>query len=436
MQVTKKDLDKSQIELLVELSVEEFAPYIEKGAKKVAEEVKIEGFRPGKAPYEVLKQKIGEMTIIEEAAHIAIHKTIDEIVEKNTLGRQAVGQPQVNVTKLVPNNPFEYKVIISLLPTVALGKYKDLNLKAEEAKITEPELAKALEDLREMRAKEIIADKAAEIGDKVAVDIRMSIDKVPLEDGSHKDLAVILGKDYFVPGFDKKLVGAKKDDTRNFELPYPDDYHQKNLAGKLVEFEVKVKEVYQREMPALNDELASFFQLKNLAELKKGLEESLLHEKKHHLDLKNESELITKIVEDTKFSDLPEIIVESELKNMLAELEQSIVRQGGKFEDYLQHLKKDRAALMLDLAPNAVKRVKSALVIRELAVVEKISPTEADLDKKIIELKKQYAGNQEVMKMMDEPGYKSYLQNVLTNEEVIKKLKEWNYAGPSAKQKS
>jgi trigger factor len=436
MQVSKKDLGKSQVELIVELSLEELTPYIEQGAKKIASEVKIEGFRPGKVPYDILKQKIGEMTILEEAAHLAIHKTIDEAVEKNTIGLHPVGQPQVNITKLAPNNPLEYKVIVSLLPTIALGKYKDLKLKVEEAKIDDKEVDKALTDLREMRAQEVVADKVAEVGDKVAVDIQMSIDKVPLEDGSHKNLAVILGKDYFVPGFDKKLVGAKKDEVRSFELPYPDDHHQKNLAGKLVEFVVTVKEVYQREIPPLDDSLAAFFQLKDLAELKKNLAESLLHEKKHQVELRNESELISKIVEDAKFGDLPDVIVESELKNMLAELEESVVRQGGKFEDYLAHIKKDREALKLDLAPNAIKRVKSALVIRELAIIEKIAPTEQELADKIAELKKQYADKPEILKMIGEHGYKHYLENVLTNEQVIKKLKDWNYAPISAKQKS
>jgi len=433
MQVIKKDLEKSQIELTVELSNEEFAPYIEKGAAKVSKEVKIEGFRPGKVPFDVLKQKIGEMTILEEAANLAIHKTIDEAIEKNTMGRQAIGQPQVNVTKLAPNNPLEYKIIVSILPEIALGKYKGLNIKPEEAKLEEKELDKAMNDLREMRAAEVIADREVKMGDKAVVDIKMFLDKVPLEDGEHKELGLLLGKDYFVPGFDKKLVGMKKNETRKFELPYPDDHHQKNLAGKLVEFEVNVKEVYDRVLPELNDEFAGFFQLKNMEELKKNLEASLLHEKKHHADLKNESELLAKIIEDTKFGDMPEEIIQNELKNMLAELEQSVVRQGGKFEDYLSSIKKDRGALMLEMAPNAVKRVKSALVIRELAVIEKIAPTEHEIHEKIDELKKQYANNKEVMKMLAEDGYHHYLNNILTNEKVIAKLKEWNYASTGAK---
>ncbi len=436
MQVNKKDLEKSQIELTIELSPEEFAPYITKGAEKVAAEVKIEGFRKGKVPLDILKQKIGEMTILEEAANIAVHKTVDEAIEKNTMERQAIGQPQVNITKLAPNNPFEYKVIVSILPTIAVGKYKDLNLKVEEVKIDDKEIEKSLHDLQEMRAQETMVEREAKETDKVTVDIKMSLDKVPLEDGDHKELAIIIGKNYFVPGFDKKIIGAKQGEERNFELAYPDDYHQKNIAGKMVEFAVKVKNVYERKLPELNDEFAAFFQLKDMAELKKNLTESILHEKKHNVDLRNESELISKIVEDTKFGELPDAIIESESRNMLMELEQSVTRQGGKFEDYLGHLKKTKDQLILELLPNAVKRVKSALVIRELAIVEKISPSHEDIHKKIDELEEQYKGNQDIIKMIHEPGYHNYLNNILTNEKVIAKLKEWNYAPIGDKQKS
>ena len=435
MQVNIKDLEKSQRELTVELSVAEFAPYLEKGAQKVAEQVKIEGFRPGKVPYEVLKQKIGEMTILEEAAHLAIHKTIDEVINQQTLDRQAVGQPQVNVTKLAPGNPLEYKVVLALLPTIALGEYKNLAIKVEAVKIDETEVAKSLEGLREMRAQEALVDRPAQSGDKITVDVSLFLDKVPLEDGQHKDLAVMLGKDYFVPGFDDKLLGAKKGDERTFSLPYPDKHHQKNLAGKLVDFVVQVKAVYSRELPALDDKLAEFFQLHNLAELQENLRVSLLHEKQHHADMKNENEMLGRIVEQAKFGDLPEVIIESEANNLLSELEQNIVRQGGKFTDYLSHLKKTRDELKLELTPNAIKRVKTALALRELAVIEKIQPTEAELDSKLAELNKKHEKNKEVMDMLAAPNYRQYLNNVLTNEKVINQLKDWNYAHTSGQQK-
>ncbi|MBN2854356.1 trigger factor [Patescibacteria group bacterium] len=438
MQVNKKDLEKSQVELTVELSAEEFAPYIEKGAKKLAEKVKIEGFRPGKAPLEVLKAKVGEMSILEEAAQLAVNKTLDDVLAERINEIKAVGQPNVNISKLAPNNPFEYKVTLSVLPEIELGKYKDLGLKAEEAKVEEKELDKILNDLREMRAKEVLAekDKAIEKGDKVIVDIKLFDGKVPLEEGVHNDLALLTGKNYFVPGFDEKIIGAKNEEELKFQLPYPEDHHQKNLAGKMINFEVKIKSVFKRELPELNDEFAKGFRVENLEALRNDLRENVLQEKKREIDLKNESEMIAKILEGTKIGDLPEILIESESRNIMSELEQSVLRQGGKFEDYLNHLKKTKDELRLEMLPNAVKRVKSSLLIREIAVAEKIDASDKEIEEKISELKEQYKGNEEVQKMIQEHHYKHYLKNILTNEKVLAKLKEWNYASTGAKQKS
>lgn len=436
MKVDKKFLEKSQLEISVELSPEEFVPYIEKGAQKVAEQIKIEGFRPGKAPLEVVKQKVGEMAILEEAAHIAIIKTVDKIVAEETAGRQAVGQPNVNITKLAPNNPLEYKITLSLIPEITLGKYKDLNLKVEEATIEEKELDRALNELREMRASEKVIDRVIQETDKVIIDIHLKLDKVPVEDGHHHDLTILMGKDYFLPGFDKNLLGLKKGEIKEFDLVYPKDHHQKHLAGKKVDFEVKIKEVYERNLPTLNEELAQAFGLKTLDELKNNLKESLLQEKRKNVDLKNESLLISKIAEDTKFSDFPDVLLESEANNLMAELEQSVIRQGGKFDDYLNHLKKTKDELKLEMMPNAVKRVKAALIIREIAVIEKIFPNEEEINNKLSELKTQYVNNQEITKMLQEPGYVNYLQNILTNEKVIAQLKKWNYANTGSEQKS
>jgi trigger factor len=436
MKVTKKELEKSQIEITIELSSQEFAPYIEKGAEKVSSQVKIEGFRSGKVPYEVLKQKIGEMTILEEAAHIAIMKTVDDIVEKETAPRQPVGQPSVNITKIAPGNPLEYKVTLSLLPTIEIGDYKGLKLKPEEVKIEKKDLEQALNDLREARAQEKLVDREIKDGDKAMVDVELFLSKVPVEDGNHKNLPIKVGKDYFVSGFDKNLLGLKKGDTKEFSLVYPEKHHRQNLAGKKVDFKIKVNDVYEIVVPELDDKFATQFQLKTLDELKKALEENLLNEKKRKAELKNESEMISKIVDKTKFGDFPDVLVENEANNLMAELEESIVRQGGKFDDYLKHLKKTRNELMLEMMPNAIKRVKAALIIREIAVREKIAPSEKEIADKIEQLKAQYTGQEKIMKMFEEAGYKSYLKNILTNEKVIEKLKEWNYANSGDQQKS
>ena len=157
MKITKKDLGKSQIEVTVELTVEEFEPYVLRGAQKVSEEVKIEGFRPGKAPYDIVKNTVGEMTILEEGARLAIDKTLDKAIKENIIG-QLVGQPQVNITKLAPNNPLEYKVVVTLLPEIKLGNYKDLKIKEAAVAAKDEEVEKLISELREMRANEAITD--------------------------------------------------------------------------------------------------------------------------------------------------------------------------------------------------------------------------------------------------------------------------------------
>ncbi|MCK4553575.1 trigger factor, partial [Candidatus Parcubacteria bacterium] len=253
MNVQKKDLAKSQIELTIELSVKEFEPYIKNGAEKISRDLKIKGFRPGKIPYEVLKQKISEMTILEEAARIAINKTLEQVIRDHITG-QPIGQPQVNITKLAPNNPMEYKVVMALLPEVILADYKNVKVKQEKAEVKDEEVDKMIKQLQEMRVKETIANREVKDGDKVIVDIEMFLDKVPVEGGQGKNTGIVVGKGYIVPGFGKKLIGAKKNDVREFSLPYPKEHHQQNLAGKLVEFRVKIKEVYQRELPEINQE--------------------------------------------------------------------------------------------------------------------------------------------------------------------------------------
>lgn len=436
MKITKKDLEKSQAELTVILSVEEFTPYIDKGAKKLSETVKVEGFRPGKAPFEVLKQQVGEMAILEEAANIAIRKTIDEALEKNLDGKQSVGQPKVEITKLAPGNELEYKITTALMPELTLGKYKDLKIKEVEVKVEDSEIEKSIAELQEMRAQETLSEEPIAKQNRVVADVEMFLDKVPLEGGQTKDLSVVLGKNYFVPGFDEKLLGAKTDEELNFTLAFPEKHHQKNLAGKNVDFKVKVKSVYKRELPEINDDLATGFRFKDLADLKNALKENIEADKKRQGANRMEVEMLDKIIDDTKFGEIPEAMIDSETHFMIHEIEDDLKHQGGNLEDYLTHLGKNRADFVLELVPSALKRVKAALVMKKVAEVENINPSEEEISDKIAELKERNPENQELKKMADEPSYRRYVGNVLQNGEVVKRLKEWNYAGASDQQKS
>jgi len=425
MKIEKKDLGKSQFELVVEMSYDELKPYYDQGAKKVSQEVKIDGFRPGNVPIEVLRQKIGDMTILEEAANIAIHKSIDNIFKDN-IEREIVGQPKVEITKLAPENPLEFKIVVAVLPEIKLGEYRDLKIKKKKVEIADAEIEKILNDLREMRVKEILSDGEIKDGGKVLIDIAMFLDKVPVEGGQGKDAAIIIGKDYIVPGFDKKIIGAKKGDVREFELPYPEDFHMKNLAGKMVDFRVTVKEVYTRELPALDDDFAAAFGLKKFADFKDNVKKSVESQKEKEADQILEKEIIEKILEKTRVNDIPELLIEHESHNMVHELEHTIEEQGGKFEDYLASIKKTHDQMILELLPEAVKRVKASLLIREIATKENIKVSDEEVEKHLEEMKKHYHDNQEILAKLRSPEYFNYVYNVFASKKVVDKLIEWN----------
>lgn len=431
MNVIRKDLEKGQIELKVELSIEEMSPLMEKGAESLSKEIKIEGFRPGKVPFNVLKQKVGELAIMEEAVKISLNKNIYKIIDENIKDKEVVGQPEVEITKLAPGNQAEYKIKVFVLPEVKLGKYKDLGLKENKVVVEEKEIEKIINDLLEMRAKEVISDKAIEKGDKVIASVNLFIDKVPIEDGQNPEVTILTGKNYFVDGFDKNIIGLKKGDKKEFNLVYPEKHYNKNLAGKLVDFKVEIKEVYQRQLPELNDDLAKIFQFKNVSDLKENIKKTIEIQKKREEDQKTEINLLEKIVDDSKFSDIPENLIKNEANLMMHEMEHGLVSQGGNFADYLKSINKTQDQLMLEILPNATKRVKSALILKEIAKEEKITVSESEMNKEIEVLKKKYEKNLEAIKNIDSSHYKTYLENSLINQKTIDFLKKSNISNGS-----
>jgi len=431
MNVIRKDLEKGQIELKVELSIEEMSPLMEKGAESLSKEIKIEGFRPGKVPFNVLKQKVGELAIMEEAVKISLNKNIYKIIDENIKDKEVVGQPEVEITKLASGNQAEYKIKVFVLPEVKLGKYKDLGLKENNVVVEEKEIEKIINDLLEMRAKEVISDKAIEKGDKVIASVNLFIDKVPIEDGQNPEVTILTGKNYFVDGFDKNIIGLKKGDKKEFNLVYPEKHYNKNLAGKLVDFKVEIKEVYQRQLPELNDDLAKIFQFKNVSDLKENIKKTIEIQKKREEDQKTEINLLEKIVDDSKFSDIPENLIKNEANLMMHEMEHGLVSQGGNFADYLKSINKTQDQLMLEILPNATKRVKSALILKEIAKEEKITVSESEMNKEIEVLKKKYEKNLEAIKNIDSSHYKAYLENSLINQKTIDFLKKSNISNGS-----
>jgi len=417
MKIDKKDLEKKQIELKIEVSLEEIKPHLDRATTKLAQQTKIPGFRPGKAPYDLVKAKVGEMNIWQEALEGIINESFYNAVTKEKI--ETIGQPEIKVEKLAPGNPVVYTAIVSLLPEVTLGEWQNKELKKKEVKAEEDDIKKTLEQLTNMRVEEKLVERVANQGDKVEVDFEASINKVVIEGGKSSKHPIILGQGQMIPGFEEKIVGTKAGDELNFDLKFPDKYFQENLAGKLTNFKVKVLGIYERNMPEVNDDFAKGIGFETKEALLKQLEENIVKEKKQKEQQRIEKEAIETVVSAAKIEALPETLIKSEVHKMTHELQHNIQQQGMEMAGYLKSIKKTQEDLEKDFRPQAMERVNAALVLRKLAETEKIKVEAKEVDD---ELKKQevgYQGNEQALKDLKTPHYRQYLANALTNRKII-----------------
>ncbi len=422
MKIDYKDLSRAQAEIVIELSPQEYEPYLKKAAFIISENVKISGFRPGKAPYDVIRAQVGEGRIWEEALEHAVKKTLFSAFKEK--GLLTVGAPKIEIVTLVPGNPVVYKAVVNLLPVVKKLTLDITKVARKKISVGQDELDRSLHDLQKLRSKEKIVLREVRIGDKVDVDFKIFLDNVPLEGGDGKKIPVVVGENKFIPGFEEKLIGEKAGDEKEFQLTFPKDYYQKNIAGKPVDFKIKILSVYEIELPKLDDEFAKGFHFDTFEALKKQISDNLLLQMRSKEEKRIEDSIIYALVEKNKFSDIPDILIQSESQSMLGELERGIQEDGLNFEDYLTHIKKTRDELLLDFIPTAIQRIKIVIVLREIAKQYNISATEEEVQKNIQE----ESLKQTISKSSHETGNNQqlieYTRNALTSKKILGFLKE------------
>ncbi|KKU71413.1 MAG: Trigger factor [Parcubacteria group bacterium GW2011_GWA2_47_26] len=429
MNFTTKQLPKSTIEITVELSPEEMQGDLQKAALRLSQETTVPGFRPGKAPYDEVMSRFGAARIWEEAAQSAVPRIFTQIVKQD--GLETIGSPAIDVVKLAPDNPFVFKATVAVLPRITLGDYATIKLEQKPMEIKDTQVDKVIGDLRKMQTKE--AAVAREIGrtDKALVDMSMSLDSVPLEGGATKDHAIYMDEEYYIPGLKEQLIGLKKGDAKEFQLQFPKEHYQKMIAGKDVDFKITVKDVFELQRPPLDDEFAKKLGPVDIAGLRVLIQKNLQAEAEQKEAERQEIELLEKVLERTKFSDIPELLVNEETIKMLHEFEENVARQGMDFTEYLKKIGKTRDELRLDFAPEAVKRVKVALAARQIAQEKNITIDDSDVAAEVtrmLELYKDQPGMQEQIKS---EAAREYLRGVLRNRKVIKWLRD--NLEPSAK---
>jgi len=418
-----KKLPKSQVEIQISVPAAAFQKFIDAAAEEFSKDLKIDGFRSGKAPRNVVEQKVGAEKILAHGAERAIKKTYVDEVTRNKI--DTIGEPKITITKIAAGNDLEYKAVAAVMPEIKLSNYRKSAKtvkKSVAGKATDDQIQKELETIQKSRAKLVTVSRVAKTNDRVEIDFEVTVAGKLIEGGTAKNHPLTIGENYFIPGFEDKLVGMKETDEKEFELAFPKDYHQKELAGKPAKFKVKMILVQKKELPKIDDEFAkSLGNFENLAAFKKNLAEGVEMEQKTKNEEKWRAEAIGKIAAESQI-DLPDILVDQELEKMMAEFEQNIATMGLQLETYLENIKKTKSEITKGWQETAEKRVRAALVLKEIAKAEEIDVPSGEVEEEMNKVLAYYKSVGNMEKNIDMERLYIYAKGILANEKVFKLL--------------
>lgn len=418
-------LPKGALEIRVELMPDEVQPYLEESATRLSQSTKIPGFRPGRASYAEVEKRVGAMKILEEALEQIVRRTYVEILLAEKL--ETLGAPSVSVQKMAPGNPLEFTLTVNLLPGVTkLADYKSLRVEKKPVTVTDAEVERVVRDLQKMRAAEVRSTKPAGATDHVVLDLVISKDGTPIEGGVAKDHHVLMDEPYYIPGLTDELRGLKEGDEKSFTLSFPAEHYQKMLAGKPAQFSVKMKEIYERAIPTLDDAFAKSIGKPTMDEVRSQIRINLLEEKTAAENERVERALLDQIIAGSQFEDIPDLLVNEEINRMRQELEASVASRGFEWAKYLEHIKKTEAQLKLDFAPQALRRIKATLAIREIVNRENIAASDEEINQELDRAAALYADDKDAREHIYSPAYRDQTSMVLRNRKAMERLKELN----------
>ncbi|MBR3204147.1 trigger factor [Candidatus Saccharibacteria bacterium] len=417
MKVKSKKLSDTRVEIKVTLEKEDLEKAKEKAILRLSKEVKLEGFRKGKAPKNLVEKAINPNDLNNETIDIAVRTTVPLAFQEAEKSPLVV--PSVNVTKYVPGETAEYTATADILPEVKLGDYKNLKVKKEENKVEKEEIEEIVKNVQKAYAEKKAEKKKAEDGDEVIIDFIGKKNGEPFKGGTAKDYKLVLGSKTFIPGFEEGIVGKEPGDKFELKLTFPKDYGEKSLAGEKTVFEVLLKQVNKIILPELNDDFAKKCgPFKNMGELRADIEKNLKAQNEHKINEKFKDDLVEELVKKSTVS-APDILISDQLRMIKGDMERNAATSGLTFEKYLEMNQMSEKEWEKQSKEIAEKRVKASLVLQVLAGEEKISVSDEEVLAKIAELRDVYKKSPEALKNLKDPRVKMDIKNRMTVEKTL-----------------
>lgn len=401
MNVTTEKIENHKVVLTIEVPAEELDKGIKAACKSLANRVNIPGFRKGKAPRRILEMNIGKEAILDEAFDRVAQKAFDEALKQENL--DPVDRPQVDIVTLEEGKNVVFKATITPVPEVTLGKYKGLKVAKDAVEVKDEQVEEQVKNILNHHAKMVDAEEGATVAndDFITLDFKGEVDGVAFAGGEGKDYPLQIGSHSFIDTFEDQLVGLKVGEEKDVNVTFPEEYHAKDLAGKAAVFHCKINSIKHKEMPELTDEFVkASTSYESIEDMKAKLRENIEKNAQREADTKHRNEIL-KQATDNITVDIPEVMVENRVSNMIQELSVNLENQGMNLDAYLKYANMDMAKLREQYKESAAIAVKTDLMLDAVAKAEDIKVENADINAEIALLAATYGTTpQEVSKII------------------------------------
>lgn len=390
-------LEGSIGELTAEFSGAEWTDAQKAAFNKIAKTVRLDGFRPGKAPAALLKKRIPTAQVLQEALDTVLSKNYMTLLTENNV--EPIAQPELTVESM-DEEKVSIKLKITVRPEVTLGEYKNLDIKKAAVRVTQKEIQARIDELRNEYA--VLEDKegAVENGDTAVIDFEGFLDGVAFEGGKGENHPLEIGSGSFIPGFEEQIIGMNVNETKDINVTFPEEYQAEDLAGKEVVFKVTVHEIKTKILPEVDDELAKDINIEGV-ETVKDLEAHVKSELKAQKTQKAEndySEAVFKKVIENSTVEVPDVMVEQEMQGMLQEIVGNLQQQGLDFETFKAITGKSTEDIKEEIKGQAKERVQLNLILAEIVKAENIEVSEEELNEELKTIASYYGKDVEEIK--------------------------------------
>ena len=377
---------------------EEFAKGLDEAFKRAVKRVNAPGFRKGKLPRAVFNKMYGEEALYQDAVDYVLPRAYTKAIDE--LEVSPLAMPDIDVKEISKEEGVKFEAVVTVKPNVELGEYKNLGLEKESVEVTDADVEERLDSLLSRQAEWQIKEGESKKGDIVVIDFKGFIGDEAFEGGEAKGYELELGSGSFIPGFEEQLEGKVAPVDTVVNVTFPENYQVADLAGKEAKFEVTVHDVKEKVLPELTDEFVKEFSKEaasTVAEYKEKLKEEIKLEKENLAEKSYSDKVISTAVENAKLS-VPEKLVEQEVDSMFEQFTGNLSRQGLSFDLYQQFTGKGEAELKAEMKSDAENKIKTSFVLGEIAEVEKVEVTDADIDAEVKELATMYNMTEEGIK--------------------------------------